>query len=166
MLNLYGYPLMHKLQKIISGGQTGADIGGLVGAQNAGIPTGGTAPKDFRTENGEQPELLKSFGLVAHERAHYRYRTKQNVADADATLIIATSPESAGTQLTIRYCKALDKPYLLIDPDVDNVLQVRQFLEQEKLSVLNVAGNRESRSEGIYAKTVELFDAVFSQDND
>ena len=49
--------------KIISGGQTGADLGGLEGARDAGIETGGWAPAGYRTEIGDQEELLKGFGL-------------------------------------------------------------------------------------------------------
>ena len=50
-------------KKIISGGQTGADLGALVGARRVGIETGGTAPKGFRTDRGLQP-VLRQYGLV------------------------------------------------------------------------------------------------------
>jgi hypothetical protein len=36
--------------KIISGGQTGADQGGLEGARLLGIQTGGTAPYNWMTD--------------------------------------------------------------------------------------------------------------------
>lgn len=36
--------------KIISGGQTGADMGGLEAAREYGFPTGGYAPKGWMTE--------------------------------------------------------------------------------------------------------------------
>lgn len=147
---------MHKPSKIISGGQSGADLGGLVAAQAAQIPTGGTAPKDFRTETGLQQRLLQGFGLTPHQKKNYQARTKQNVIDADATLIIATMPESAGTQLTIKLCQALVKPYLLVNPDKECDAHIRDFLNVEKPAVLNIAGNRESRSPGIFDKTVAL----------
>lgn len=54
------------LTKIISGGQTGADEGGLEGARLLGIPTGGTAPKGYRTENGPNLTLRDTYGLVEH----------------------------------------------------------------------------------------------------
>ncbi len=41
----------------ISGGQSGADFGGLLAAKRCGIPTGGKIPKGFLTENGPKPEL-------------------------------------------------------------------------------------------------------------
>ena len=36
--------MRRRLWKIISGGQTGADLGALVGARRIGLETGGTAP--------------------------------------------------------------------------------------------------------------------------
>ena len=71
--------------KIISGGQTGADQGGLYGARDAGFPTGGYAPSGFLTEDGPEPELLKGFGLV-DSGLDYTGRTELNVRESDITL--------------------------------------------------------------------------------
>ena len=49
--------------KIISGGQTGIDRMGLEVARELGLPTGGTAPKSYWTENGADPSLA-AFGLA------------------------------------------------------------------------------------------------------
>jgi len=43
---------MHSVAKIISGGQTGADQGGLNAGLLLGIETGGTAPPRFMTDAG------------------------------------------------------------------------------------------------------------------
>ena len=150
---------MYRPDKIISGGQTGADIGGLIGAKRAGIKTGGTAPRGYKTEKGPQIQSLKSLGLVEHPSEHYRRRTQQNVQDADATLIIATSPDSDGTRLTLKFCEVEKKPHLLIDPNSDNALaKIKEFIENQKPGVLNVAGNRESNSPGLAARTAALIE--------
>ena len=47
--------------KVVSGGQCGADLGGLLAAELLGIPTGGIAPNGFRTEKGKQPILSSRF---------------------------------------------------------------------------------------------------------
>ena len=47
--------------KVISGGQTGADHAGLRAAKDSGINTGGTAPRNFMTEEGSKPELEIEF---------------------------------------------------------------------------------------------------------
>lgn len=140
---------MFRPEKIISGGQTGADIGGLVGARRAGIPTGGTAPRDFKTEKGPKPEELKAFGLVMHPSAHYRDRTKENVIASDATLIFCENPDTPGTQLTLALCKEHNRPHLLIQAI------------SEKPRVLNIAGNRESTSPGIARRVAGFVSELF-----
>lgn len=149
-------------QRIISGGQAGADIGGLVGAKRAGILTGGTAPKGYRTEKGPQVEALKSLGLVEHTSPNYRDRTSQNVRDSDATLIVATNRFSGGTRLTIQFCEANSKPYLVVDPRSALALEhLLSFIARVKPRILNVAGNRESISPGIAALTAKLVENAF-----
>lgn len=152
-----------RLQKIISGGQTGADLGGLVAARRLGIATGGTAPKGFRTEKGPQVDALTSYGLVEHPSANYQARTRQNVQDADATLIIATAPDSDGTRLTMKFCDQYQKPYLVVHPDSDDAANVIQdFLSRVRPSILNIAGNRESLSPGLERKTANILEIALS----
>lgn len=45
------------IEKIVSGGQTGADQGGLEAAEELGIPTGGWAPAGYYTEQGKHKTL-------------------------------------------------------------------------------------------------------------
>src|SRR2546422_7963506 len=47
-----------RLTKIISGGQTGADMGALLAAQDLSVESGGVAPKGWLTEEGPQLFLL------------------------------------------------------------------------------------------------------------
>lgn len=55
------------LEKVISGGQTGADQAGLKAAKKCGIPTGGFIPPRFVTSNGPSPWLGEEYGLVEIE---------------------------------------------------------------------------------------------------
>lgn len=92
---------------IISGGQTGADRAALDAWHKLGYPTGGHAPKGWRTANGPDPSLM-ALGLVETDDPDYAYRTVLNVELADATLIFGrTSP---GCLLTHSACKARNKP--------------------------------------------------------
>lgn len=52
------------IEKVISGGQDGADQAGLYAAQILSIPTGGWAAKNFMTESGPRPDLAELFGLI------------------------------------------------------------------------------------------------------
>ena len=45
------------IDRVISGGQTGADQAGWRAAKASGIPTGGWMPKGFLTEDGPRPEF-------------------------------------------------------------------------------------------------------------
>ena len=92
-------------------------------------------------------------------------RTIRNVEDSDATLIFATDPQSNGTRLTIDRAKASEKPYLLVDPfDSSAVDEVKTWLTATCSSVLNVAGNRESKSPGISQATKKVLLAALSRD--
>lgn len=155
---------MHRPNKIVSGGQSGADLGALVGAKRAGIPTGGCAPLGYKTEKGPQVEALKAFGLYEHHSPHYNPRTYENVSKSSATLILSTDRESKGTKLTITACIAAKKKYLLISPYAgDAIMQLTDFLNSQRPLILNVAGNRESISQGITSATASLIFAVLTQ---
>ena len=105
------------LTTIISGGQTGADMAGLLAARDIGLKTGGTAAPYYATSEGKQEELLKSFGLKAISWQGswvkgYIERTKANVDNSDATVVFKYK-DSPGTDKTIGYAvtgkwKALD----------------------------------------------------------
>ena len=130
------------LRKVISGGQCGADRGGLEIARRWNIETGGWAPLGWKTAEGPRPNL-SDFGLLEHHSADYKPRTKLNVGESDGTLIMATYTQSAGTRLTISTCNKLGKPYLLLDPEDDDRERVINWMIGYSIEVLNVAGNRD-----------------------
>ena len=143
------------LKLIISGGQSGADLGGLLAAKARGIQTGGEAARGFRTEQGRQTILRDRFGLHEGVGINYSLRTMNNVINSDATLIVATDFGSKGTRETIKYCNRFNKPLLLVNPHALNTgYAVREFVKN--IEVLNVAGNRESVSPGITIATRDL----------
>lgn len=52
------------LDRVISGGQSGVDQAALRAARAAGIPTGGSMPRGFLTEDGPRPDFAELYGLV------------------------------------------------------------------------------------------------------
>src|SRR4030095_2247245 len=96
--------------RIISGGQTGADQGGLLAARELGIPSGGTAPQEWWTETGSNEELLRGFGLVECSEPGYEARTKKNVLDSDGTMLLG-SYASGGSAMTARIASEAGKPF-------------------------------------------------------
>jgi hypothetical protein len=73
------------IQRILSGGQTGVDRAALDFAIARQIPHGGWCPAGRRAADGV---LDARYQLMETESSGYRQRTKRNVLDADATLII------------------------------------------------------------------------------
>jgi len=137
--------------KIISGGQTGADLGGLEAGKELGLETGGWAPKGWLTEKGPQRKLLESYGLKEYTEFGYPARTKRNVMDADLTLIFGRM-SGAGSKLTEYYCQRFGKPYA-VNPLVGHI---HKLIEKYNVKILNVAGNRESRNPGIQERVRKL----------
>lgn len=151
---------------VLSGGQTGADQGGLLAARSSGIPTAGWAPLGFMTETG--PALwLAEYGLKECPEPGYPARTLRNVADADACLWFG-NPHSPGGRLTLRACtqgRIIDTYTVLFG--VTSPKNVADWIygmvlegETEPQRLL-VAGNRESSSPGIQRMTREFLEEVF-----
>jgi len=137
------------IKKIISGGQTGADRGGLEAAKILGIETGGFCPKGFLTEIGSDISL-KDYGLIELETYDYDSRTVKNVVSADGTVIFGNTDIngnliSPGTNLTFKTSVELNIPVIL-NPDKE---EFQFWLRTNKISTLNVAGDRESANPGI-----------------
>ena len=134
--------------KIVSGGQTGVDRAGLEAAIALGLPYGGWVPKGRLAEDGTVP--MKYAGMQEHTSSNYAVRTKANVRDSDATLIIAPSlPLSRGTMLTLRTAERLHRPHHVACLEHANAMDetmhwLRSFQPIDRPFVLNIAGPRES----------------------
>ena len=127
--------------KVISGGQTGADLAGVSLAKDLGIKTGGWAPKDWKTSIGPQQKLLESYNLQESTEG-YKGRTWENVRDSNATIRLAVDFESPGEKCTMDAINYFKKPW--IDIDLLNpkpIREVIEFLILVKPSILNIAGN-------------------------
>ncbi|MDA8746249.1 putative molybdenum carrier protein [Rubripirellula amarantea] len=130
---------VHCPKRIVSGGQTGVDRGGLDAALALGIPHGGWCPKGRVAIDGTIPEI---YDLTETESTDYRERTRQNVRDSDATLLIYQGTVGKGTALTLNACRQQKRPCLLIQISEESVDKARQWLNEHKPEVLNIAGSR------------------------
>lgn len=160
------------IDKVISGGQTGADIGGLKAARSAGIDTGGFIPKGYRTLDGPHPEYETAYNLVEIEASSYSERTRLNVVQSDCTIRFAYDFSSPGEVCTAKYIRQYAKPNLSIGTDTledhEDLLSelngVVDWLKENDFKVINIAGNAEGRYPGIemlvYHFCVPLFERV------
>jgi hypothetical protein len=125
-------------------------------AKALGIACGGTAPQDWWTETGCQEQLMRGFGMTECAEPGYPARTRQNVMDADGTLIVG-SDATGGTALTTTIAKHHNKPLFYVafpvPADAAPLEKIaddfRTWLTQQGVRTLNVAGNRESERPGI-----------------
>lgn len=170
---------MRRTLKIISGGQTGADIAALRAASKLGIPTGGVAPSELISkhklgEYGITPFVYPGRNASLTERLVGR--SMKNVDMAEAVVAFRPGP-SVGTDKTIAYATShrwkdfvmpkMDKnftistsykpTYLIIDmhdPDgcADGIVS---FIKKTKARVINVCGPREFKDVPDYEQRVE-----------
>ena len=161
----------HRVVKLISGGQSGADIAGLRAGRRLQLETGGFAPQGYRTARGADLSLA-SYGLIqltgGDFRSQYPRRSMMNVDAADATIAIRLGG-SVGTDKSIGY--ALTKkwhsvstavandprpptsepptkyrPVLVVhslDSEASVVMAIMVFVQRHRVRVLNVCGHRE-----------------------
>jgi hypothetical protein len=150
--------------KIVSGGQTGADRAALDVALALGIPCGGWVPKGRLAEDGRIPETYPN--LVEAGSPLPDVRTELNVRDSDATLLFSRGPLTGGSAYTCEVAARLGKPCLHVDLAAmsrDGAVEaVRQWLEDVRPAVLNVAGPRASGDPEIYGLVRDVLIEVLS----
>lgn len=148
------------LVRIVSGGQTGVDRAALDAALDCGLAIGGWCPKGRRAEDGV---IAERYPLVETPSKDYRQRTKWNVRDSDATLILVLGELSGGSRLTAGTARSLGKPLFVGRLDLyATAREVGEFVEAHRVRTLNVAGPRESRCPGIHARAYALLRTVFA----
>jgi hypothetical protein len=150
------------LERIVSGGQSGADQAGWRAARALGIATGGWMPIGLLTEAVPRPEFAEMFGAVELPGGGYPERIRANARDSDATVWFG-DPASPGGRTTLRACAGFGKPVYLVIEGQTQPAEVVAWIEAEKVRVLNVAGNRESTEPDIGERTERFLVAAFRQ---
>src|SRR5262252_3227421 len=137
-------------RKIISGGQTGADRAALDWAIGRGVPHGGWCPKGRKAEDGV---IDPRYDLTETPSGDYSQRTEWNVRDSDGTAVFSIRGElRGGSLLTVEIAERYNKPviHLRRDERTNHAHELRSFIYEFDISVLNVAGPRASEEPGVY----------------
>jgi hypothetical protein len=145
---------------IISGGQTGVDRAALDVALERGLPCGGWCPRGRKAEDGPLPSR---YPLRETPTADYAQRTRWNVRDADATLVLHFGRVDRGTALTCRLARQLGKPLLSVDLGRGQPAAVAAWLGAHAVRVLNAAGPRESRCPGVHSAARAFLSRLLAQ---
>ena len=155
--------------RIVSGGQSGVDRAALDVAIEHGLPYGGWCPRGGWAEDmPDPPGLLARYPeLRETPRSEPAQRTRWNVRDSDATLILlaggAPAPGS-GTALTLALARELGRPVATVDLDAPGAaVQAAALLAAlPTAGTLNVAGPRESAAPGIHARARALLSELLA----
>lgn len=133
------------IERIVSGGQTGADRAALDVAIALGIPHGGWCPKGRRAEDGPIPDR---YNLTETPSTDYLQRTERNVRDSDATVVFSIDPVlTRGSRRTAEFAVQLGNPWLHLHGGMtmeEASRRLRDFIQANSVRVLNCAGPRAS----------------------
>jgi hypothetical protein len=149
--------------KIISGGQTGVDRAAVDAAMKHGVECGGWCPAGRLDEFGRIPDR---YPLKELEGGSFAERTLQNVKDSDGTLVIYFGEPRGGTKFTVQCCVEQRRPHKLIDAaelSAERASElIAEFVREEKVTTLNVAGPRQSEWPDGYDYTFRARDIFFT----
>ena len=150
------------LRKIVSGGQTGVDRSALDWALDRGIECGGWCPCGRLAEDGP---IDSRFPLRETSSESYAQRTEYNVRDSDGTVIILLGSElKGGTALTEKFTSSWNRPCLILSESKTErpSTELRHFINEHRIEILNIAGPRESGEPGVGAFARRVLDESFS----
>lgn len=155
------------LKKIISGAQCGADISGLIVAKQFGLERGGMMPKGFKTSLGPRPLWANEHNLQEHSSSAYPPRTIENIKNSDGTMRLAFDFNSPGEKLTLKGIEQYKKPHFDVDLhnthwDQYSPIAAARWIENNKIEVLNIAGNSEKTYAGTTVAVQEYLSEVFT----
>ena len=149
------------IEKIISGGQTGADQAALDAAIKIGIPHSGWIAKGRLTEDGPLPD---KYDLIEMPTASYPERTKKNISESDGTLILSHGRLTGGSEYTRKWALKYGKPLLHIDLSIimsfDAAVLINDWIVDYDIKIMNVAGPRASKDSKIYQSTMDIIESV------
>ena len=124
---------------------------------------GGWCPKGRRAEDGRIPDR---YPLLETPERNYQARTRRNIEDSDGTLILNLGQLDGGTALTADLARQIGKPCLVVTLEAGIEPAVFQdWLDANRIAVLNVAGPRESKRPGVYAAAARCLETLLRQES-
>jgi hypothetical protein len=151
------------LERIISGGQNGADRAGWRAARAFGVPAGGWMPPGFVTEDGPHPEFAEIYGAAEMPTDSDAARIEQNVQHSDATLWFGVTTTFVA-RATVEACIQFYKPCMPIDPDASfEPSHIATWILENHNKTPNVTGNSEAEEPGIGDRVERFIGQVLQQ---
>jgi Circularly permutated YpsA SLOG family len=151
------------LEKLISNGETGANQAAWRAAKAFGVAAGGWVSKGFLTADGTHPEFAEQYGAAELPTDREPARIEQNVRDSDATIWFGRTTNSCA-HATVAACHRFGKPCMPVYPSAAfEPKHVAEWIKENKIKTLNVAGNPEHEEPGIGEKAERFLGEVLEQ---
>ena len=116
-----------------------------------------------RGRKAEDGVIPAKYELTETKSRNYATRTRRNVRNSDGTLVLNLGELDGGTLQTVEYAEKRGKPCLVIQ--LDNATHpdpqmVAEWLKEQNIRFLNVAGPRESKRPGVYRQSFEFMERL------
>jgi hypothetical protein len=125
------------------------------------LAIGGGCAQGHRAEDGVIPDR---YPLVETPERNYETRTRCNVEDADGTPIPNQGALDGGTASTADHALKVGKPCSIVtlEEGIDWAA-FRDWLDENRIAVLNVAGPRKRQRPGVYAAAVRCLEGLLRE---
>ena len=153
------------INKIISGGQTGADQAVLDSAMKLGIPHGGWIPKGRITEAGPLPDKYK---LKEMPTDNYSECIEKNVKDSKGTLIISYGKLTGDLDYARKV--TLNNGNQLLGIDLNQTIPFKaaslanDWIQLKHIDVLYVVGPKASVNPDVWKHTAHIVEGALLLD--
>jgi len=158
-----------RLTAIVSDATPGAARGGIDAAIELDIGNGG-----WRA-TGDEPPAIYAERMRATSSTNRGIARRLNIQDSDGTLVVSFKPKLAGVAAFItEHATRMRKAYLhVVLPDGDRskmpesvAQEVREWIREAPISILNVAGPTEEECPGIQEAVRDMLVWIFEDEVD
>jgi len=150
------------IEKIISGGRSGAEQAALDASIKLGIAYGGWIPKEGH--GTIRPDAAR-YNLLEMPTANQTEAQKKNIRESDGTLILSHGTLSSKLENTAKSTRRYSTPLLQVDLNNTSAFNaaslINDWIIDNDLTTLHVTGPSENEDEKIYPSTLDILQAVY-----
>lgn len=159
------------IKRIISGGEIGGEIAGLIVAKQFGLNTSGYMSKGFLTFNGSRKDIADEYGLIEHDSYRAISKIHKNIEISDGTLKFVSGNDHSSEEFD-EYCmsglKLYKKPFIEVSicvpgkPPISYV-EVEKWINRFNIQTLNINGGYSLSKQGIVNEACNYLSVLFQE---
>ena len=150
------------IEKIISGGRSGAERAALDAAIKLGMAYGGYIPKEDSSSDGMNADR---YNLIEMPTADRTESFKKNIRESNGTLMLSHGALPSHVKNTKKTIQRYSTPLLHLDLKSTNAFNaaslINDWLIDNDLNILHVTGPTENEDDQIYSATLDILQAVY-----